>query len=245
MAPSSYRRLWLPDLIVVAALTVATLVLFWVTGLDLVSARVFYHPGHPDGPWPGKERFLWSLLYRSAFWLAGLLVLLGLAALVAGTVRWRSRIMLMYGLLILLSVILGPGLIVNVVAKPCFGRPRPREVTEFGGVERHVPPLMVGEIGKGRSFPCGHCSVGYIYCVFRFIWRRRRPRLAAVVLCLSILLGTLLGLARLAAGGHFPSDIIIAGCVCFSVPLVLYHSVLQIPQREDAAAPSTSSVLPS
>jgi len=235
MAPSSYRRLWLPDLIVVTVLTVATLVLFWVTDLDIASARVFYHPGHPDGAWPGKERLLWSWLYRSASWLAGLLILLGLAALVTGIVRRGSRITLMYGLLILLSVILGPGLIVNVIGKPCFGRPRPRDITEFGGSERHVPPLMVGEIGRGKSFPSGHCSVGYVYCVFWFIWRRRRPRLAAVFLCLSILLGTLLGLARLAAGGHFPSDIIIAGCVSFSVPLVLYHSVLQIPRREDAA----------
>lgn len=244
VGPSSFRRLWMPDLIVVAALAVITLAVFWGTDLDIASARAFYDPDHPDGPWPGKDRFLWSLLYGSALWLTGFLVLLALVALVIGTVRRRSRIMLMYGLLILLSVMLGPGMIVNGILKNYWGRPRPREVTELGGRKKHIPPLMIGDIGEGKSFPCGHCSVGYVYCVFWFIWQRRRPTLAVLCLCLSILLGTLLGLARLAAGGHFPSDIIIAGCISFSVALVLHYFVLQIPRREDAAQRTSPACTP-
>lgn len=231
---STYRRLWLPDLVVVAVLSVATVALFWATDLDIVSARMFYHPGHPDGPWPDGKWFLWSALYHSAPWLTALLVFLALAALVTGIVRKNSKLMLFRGLLILLAVTLGPGLIVNGILKRYWGRPRPRQVRELGGSEKHVPPFMIGETGTGHSLPCGHCSVGYVYCVFWFIWRRRRPKLAALSLCLSILLGTLMGIARLAAGGHFPSDIILAGCICFSVALVLHYFVLRIPSREDA-----------
>jgi hypothetical protein len=41
--------------------------------------------------------------------------------------------MRMYGLFILLSVILGPGLLVNLVFKDHWGRPRPRQVVALGG----------------------------------------------------------------------------------------------------------------
>jgi hypothetical protein len=152
---------------------------------------------------------------------------------IAGLLRKESRLLRMYGLLILLCVAIGPGLIVNAVLKDHWGRPRPRQIVEFGGRHPYAPPLLpVG--AHGKSFPCGHCSVGYLYGIGWWAWHRRHPRLAALSLATGLTLGTLLGLGRMAAGGHFLSDAVWAGLIALGVAHALYYYVMRIPAREDS-----------
>jgi hypothetical protein len=56
----SYRRYWLPEAVVLALLTLGTVVLFAVTDLDLVTIRPFYHP-ELERPWPVSNDPLWLL----------------------------------------------------------------------------------------------------------------------------------------------------------------------------------------
>lgn len=141
-----------------------------------------------------------------------------------------------YGLFILLSVVLGPGLLVNGVLKDHWGRPRPRQVLELGGGYPYVPPLVMAST-PGKSFPCGHCSVAYLVASGWWILRRRRPRQAAASLVAGLFLGTLLGLGRMAAGGHFLSDVIWSGLIAFGVAHGLYFHGLRIPEHEAAGQP--------
>ncbi len=67
----------------------------------------------------------------------------------------------MNGAFLILSVVIGPGLIINAVFKDHWDRPRPRDVVEFGGMLQCTPAPLRGE--SGESFPCGHCSVGFLY----------------------------------------------------------------------------------
>jgi len=145
----------------------------------------------------------------------------------------------LYGLFVLLSVIVGPGLIINAALKDHWGRPRPREIVEFGGKMRYAPPLLPGG-GHGKSFPCGHCSVGYLYAIGWWIWRRRRPLWAASSLGFGLAAGTLLGLGRMAAGGHFLSDAVWSCVIALGTAHALYYYVLRIPAREDSRAPAGS-----
>jgi membrane-associated PAP2 superfamily phosphatase len=228
---AAYRRYWLPELVVLLAMAIAATVLFSATDLDVAASRRFYHPELADH-WPVASQPVWRLFYLSTPWITGSLAAVGGALLVAGLVRRRLSRLRLYGLFVLLSVIVGPGLIVNGLLKDHWGRPRPREIVELGGRMEYAPPLLPTG-SHGKSFPCGHCSVGYLYAVGWWIWRRSRPRWAAASLGTGLVLGTLLGVGRMAAGGHFLSDAVWAGLISFSAAHVFYYYGLRVPARED------------
>lgn len=218
---------------------------FWWTDLDVRVASLFYHPT-ADDPWPDGQQPLWSLLYRASPLLMGVILIGGVMALAAGGIWPRLRPLRLYGLLVIATALLGPGLLVNGVFKDHWGRPRPQQVEALGGTKTYLPPLMMGEAGKGKSFPCGHSSVGFMLGVFFLVWRRRRPWLARAALAGSVILGTLLGIGRMAAGDHFLSDVIWSGVIAYGVALTLYFGVLRIPRREsDRAALPPADPLPS
>ncbi|NCA70372.1 MAG: phosphatase PAP2 family protein, partial [Sphingobacteriia bacterium] len=86
-----------------------------------------------------------------------------------------------------------------------------------------------------------HSSVGYMLGVFFMIWLRRRPLLAWTALAGALVLGTLLGIGRMAAGDHFLSDVIWSAVIVHAIALGLYYFVLRIPQREALAASQPAS----
>ena len=231
---TSYRRFWLPELAVLAVLSCVTLILFAVTDLDIAAARWFYHPQLPD-PWPVASEPLWYLFYRSAPWITGSLAVAGTAALIRGLRKRDARRFRIHGLFLLLCVAIGPGLIINGILKDHWGRARPRQIVEFGGRQEYTQPL-VPFAAHGKSFPCGHCSVGYLYASGWWLWRRKHPKIAALSLGTGLALGTLLGLGRMAAGGHFLSDSIWSGLIALGVAHALYYYVLRIPAREDSVS---------
>jgi membrane-associated PAP2 superfamily phosphatase len=209
---------------------------FWLTDLDFRVAAHFYHP-QADDPWFEGGLPLWSFLYRGAPVLMGLLVLGALVALAAGSLWGRWRHLRLPTLVVLASALLGPGLLINGLLKEHWDRPRPHQVEDLGGTKAYLPPLLPGESSGGKSFPCGHSSVGYLLGVFYLVWRRRRPRLALGALVGALLLGTLLGVGRMAAGDHFLSDVIWSGIITYAVALALYLGLLRLLRREAVRTP--------
>ncbi len=199
------------QLVLLAFLALVLTPVFWVTDLDLRIAHAFFRPA-PEGPaWPLGARAPWTLLYRAVPWLTALLLGGSLAVLV-GARRWPALRPWRTGAgALLLTLLLGPGLLVNGVFKDHWGRPRPRQVAELGGDRPYAPPLQPHFGAGGRSFPSGHASVGFSLLALWLAWRRRRPRLARAMLALALALGGLTGVARMAAGGHFLSDVLWAG----------------------------------
>lgn len=222
------RRWARHELVVLLALAAATTLLFAATPLDFAAGRLFYRPDALNH-WPLANRLPWSILYRAAPWITGSLVLAGLAGLAAGALR-RHEAWHRWGAFVLLTVVIGPGILINTVFKDHWNRPRPREIVEFGGVLHYAPAPLRGE--SGASFPCGHCSVGFLYGLGWWIWRRRRPALARVALVAGLTAGGALGLGRMAAGGHFFSDVIWSALLAFAVAHVLYFHLLRIPAHE-------------
>ena len=153
-------------------LALLTAGLFASSTLDLAIARVFYRPETADH-WPLAHELPWSLPYRAASWVTATLVVGGLAGLAASFSRaradWRRA-----AVLVLLGVAIGPGLLANAVFKDHWQHPRPRELVEFSGPVRYVPTPLIGTEG-GASFPCGHCSVGFMFAAGWWIWKRGRP----------------------------------------------------------------------
>jgi len=216
------RRTHLEAIWLVAASLVTSLV-FAPGSLDITLAGWFYWPDATEH-WPLARQLPWSLLYRAATWITAMLVIAALAALVASfTVArrpWRRS-----AVLVLLGVAIGPGLLANAVFKDHWQHPRPRDIVEFGGPLHYAPSPLPGR-ESGASFPCGHCSAGFMYACGWWIWRRRRPAWAAASLLAGLVLGLLLGVGRMAAGAHFFSDIIWSALLAFAVLHVLHHHVL-------------------
>jgi membrane-associated PAP2 superfamily phosphatase len=232
------RRDWLPQLIVLILLALIGTLPFWLSDLDLRVAALFYHPG-ADDPWFESRAPLWLFFYQAAPLLVGLVMIGSLAVIAAGSLWPRYQRLRLHAVFLLVTALIGPGLVVNAVLKDHWGRPRPHQTVELGGTQAYLPPLLMGEAGKGKSFPCGHSSAGFMLGAFFMIWLRRRPRLAGLALLGSMALGTLLGIGRMTAGDHFLSDVIWSGVITNGLAFVLYYFVLRIPQREDAAAGQT------
>ncbi|HSQ08046.1 MAG TPA: phosphatase PAP2 family protein [Chromatiaceae bacterium] len=228
------RRYWLPQVIALGVLALVATLPFWVTDLDLRVAGHFFDATAAD-PWVESQDRRWALLYQAASILSTLVLVAGLAVLLGGTLLRRFRGLRRYALFVVAVFILGPGLVVNSVFKEHWGRPRPYQVTEFGGASAYLPPLMKGEDRDGKSFPSGHSSVGFSLVAFALIWLRRRPWLAAVAFVLALAAGGGFGLARMAVGDHFLSDVLWSAVMIYAVALALYYGILDIPGREDRA----------
>lgn len=226
----SDRNPWKAQALVLLAIALLGTLPFWLSDLDLRVAALFHHAG-ADDPWPEGGLPLWSFLYRASPLLMGLVMIGALMALGGGTIWTRWRPLRLPAVLVLASALLGPGLVINGILKDSWGRPRPHQVEALGGTKAYLPPLLLGESGGGKSFPCGHSSVGYMLGVFYLLWRRRRPGLARGALAGAIALGTLFGVGRMAAGDHFLSDVIWSGVIAYGVALALHQGILRIPRR--------------
>jgi lipid A 4'-phosphatase len=123
----------------------------------------------------------------------------------------------------LLSLALGPGLVANTLLKDHWGRPRPEQIVDFGGKEDYVPAYMPStECSHNYSFVSGHAAVGYWLMSGAWLWRRHRWRWRLG----GFLAGSLVGLARIAQGGHFFSDVMGSLLVVWLVDEGLFHFML-------------------
>ncbi len=220
-------RSWWPWIALAIAALACTLP-FWWSDLDIRAAAHFYR-GAPfelgyDASWPMGNRQPYKALYLFGSALSWLIVL---ASIVAFAVpRWRKHpLVRQVALTTLATVALGTGLLVNGIGKDYTGRPRPRTLQEFGGQAQYRPPLDLGTPGVGKSFPCGHCSVGFAVGAVGLAVVAARPTLGVAIIIGSFLLGGAIGSARMAAGGHFLSDVLWSGILTWSAAL-LAHALI-------------------
>src|SRR5947209_2435522 len=103
--------------------------------LDLAVARVFYDPVKQDFPLRFQPTLAW--LRNESMWVITALIAPAVVAFVLKLVFPFTR-MLMSGraaLFLVVTLVLGPGLIVNVTMKDYWPRARPIDVPEFAGSE--------------------------------------------------------------------------------------------------------------
>jgi lipid A 4'-phosphatase len=213
-------------------LGIAGTILLNATGKDFSWMVAYYDWGGIHEGWIHARDPLWALLYDYGEIPGIVLAVLALAGYVA--TRWGNAPK-RYGkpfLVIVLTVILGPGLLVNGLLKNCWGRPRPHDVAAFGGYQSYMTVSRPLGPGGGKSFPCGHCSMGYSFASGA-VFFPYHPVLGIGCLVGGIAFGTLLGMARMAQGGHFPTDVLWSGILVLMLIAGLYYLVFRIPEHAE------------
>ena len=117
-------------------------------------------------------------------------------------------------LVMILTLVIGAGLLTNVMLKGHWGRPRPKQVMEFGGKHDYRPfwrPNFHTRHDPQKSFPSGHVAMGFYFLSLCLIGRRYHNHLLfRIGLFLTLFLGGGLMVTRIAQGGHFFSDVIVS-----------------------------------
>ncbi len=204
-------------------------------GADLTWTSAWYEAGGPAGGWPHGRAAPWSLLYDYGE-IPTILLTIGAAVLfLAARVGKAQAHYQRPCLVVLLTVLLGPGLLVNGILKNYWGRPRPAEIARFGGPWKFQRVGQRGVPGRGKSFPSGHSSMGFAIASASAFYPYH-PAIALAALGTGIAYGTLMGVARMAQGGHFPTDVLWSGVLVLLIIALLYHVFFRIPEHAAAEA---------
>lgn len=166
-----------------------------------------------------------SVLRKFGPWIEILLIAPAVIAVIIKLFMPRTKMLISGRAVVFLiaSLILGPGLLVNVALKDHWGRPRPGHTTQFGGHQQFVAwwdPR--GECQKNCSFVSGEASSAF--------WAMAPAALAppqwrTLAYAAALAFGIATSLSRMIMGGHFTSDTIFAGVFTLLVVWLMYSLI--------------------
>jgi len=162
-----------------------------------------------------------SILFRKIF-LPGILIYILLLPITAVYIKnnplfFGHKFSIKEIILIWVSQIITILIIINSILKNLWGRVRPGEILEFGGLSNFTPWYEFSDVcTKNCSFVSGDASVGFSICILYFITKK------IFYIYAGLFSGLSLGIIRIMAGGHFTSDIIFAGIIVIVLNYIIY-----------------------
>jgi lipid A 4'-phosphatase len=206
-------------LAVLAAFVAASLIFWLFPGIDLWAARLLHDPSafEEHGPHPMLQRLrdVGRFLSQGA-----IVVLLGLLALKLVLPNRRLPVSGRALVFLIASLAIGPGLVVNAGLKDHFGRARPRTVEELGGERTFTPAWVISDqCERNCSFVSGEvASIAW----FSAVAMVAPQPLKSVVMAATVALTFAIGGMRMAYGGHFLSDVILAALLVWLIAWACY-----------------------
>jgi membrane-associated PAP2 superfamily phosphatase len=219
-------------LIVALAIAAVAGIVFGVfPELDLAISRYFYGVSDPVGNMFALRLYRPLMLARDAgLWIGTILIAPAVVALILKLILPRRKLLVSGRAIIFLmaTMALGPGLLVNVILKDHWSRPRPIDVTQFGGTEHFAAwwdPR--GDCDKNCAFVSGDVA-GAAWTIAPAALAPPQWRALAYAGALTLTLG--MAAARMMAGGHFASDVIFAGVFTFLIVWLAYALIYRWPR---------------
>ncbi|MBM3617258.1 MAG: phosphatase PAP2 family protein [Alphaproteobacteria bacterium] len=193
---------------------------------DLVVSGWFYDPER-GGFYMGKNFWIdWSGYFTSmasAIFVLGCFLFYGLGKVKRRTyIGMDKRLAAYFGLVL----VIGPLLLVSLGFKEFWGRPRPVDVTEFGGVHEFVPYYQPSNAcDTDCSFPSGHSARGFFFMALAFATYglKKSRRVSYALLTAAILFGITTGFLRIIEGMHFLTDVTISAIIVTYTAWVLFR----------------------
>jgi lipid A 4'-phosphatase len=205
------------------AAILAVIFIIFSSGIDQFIARACYTESIKL--FYGEQALWCKIIYYSVPFITIGLVLTPLIWLFMERNNSRKcKIITKFGIMTYLALILGPGLVVNVIFKDHWGRPRPYQVLRDG---KQYTPFWHPHFSenKDNSFPGGHASIGFFLGIPFLVLGRRKT-----AIILSLTGGVLIGTVRVLQGGHYVSDIFFSGIFVWVIALIvirIMHRILK------------------
>jgi membrane-associated PAP2 superfamily phosphatase len=200
-------------IIALAVAAVAGLIFGLWPQLDLAISGRFFDPVKKDFMLRWKPQL--GLMRDAAMWGVALVAAVPVIALVAKLILPARKLPLPgRGIVLMLAtLVIGPGLIVNVGLKDHWPRSRPIDVPQFNGSEHFTAWWDPGGgCPKNCSFVAGEASGAFWTLAPATIVP---PAWRALAYGAALILGIAVGALRLVFGAHFFSDIVFAGVIMF------------------------------
>jgi len=172
--------------------------------------------------WTGRDMPLMVALYEYGVLPALILGVGGLLVWLAGYYLKEVQALRKVSFYLFAVLALGNGILANFLLKGYWGRPRPAQVDLYGGTQAFEPSLWIDLASTGKSFPCGHATMGFYFFALALLLQGTARR---VVLALALLFGGVIGLSRMSYGGHFLTDVIWAGILMWLVAYGLQQAL--------------------
>ncbi len=211
-------------LIVALAVAVVVGVVFALyPQLDVAIAARFYDPATHTFAAFSSDRIEHA---RDAATLLVTLLVAPAFLAVAGKLVFPQRRMLIPGraaLFLIATLALGPGVLTNGILKGHSARMRPVDVVELGGKERFTPwwdPR--GACPENCSFVAGEASGGFWTLAPAAL---APPQWRPLAYAAALVFGAAMGVLRMAAGGHFFTDVVFAGVLMY-VLIWIFHGLI-------------------
>jgi len=219
--------------IILAAFACFSILAVTFPAIDISISRLFFHAGFPRDQG-------WQLFMHDALNWFLCVSIGGVAAIYSWNVLRKRNVLGIDGrrvAYLFLVLIVGGGLIVNVMLKDNFGRVRPRDIVEFGGTKQFTPAFVVSrECNTNCSFSSGDAAGGFFSIALALALTRRRAVFAG-----AIAIGAVVSLGRISSGAHFFSDTVVSFFVMLLVADALYYYVvLSNADRDKARALGTA-----
>jgi membrane-associated PAP2 superfamily phosphatase len=177
----------------------------YLSGCDVWLARAVY-AAEPGTTW---QQVAWWLRQYGT-WPGALAAVAGLVGLLWPGLWRRRPLVYQTSAVLVLTALLGAGLLNQVVVQELTDRHRPRE-----WVLAAEPPKS-GDF-EGNSLPSGHAGIAFVLAAPWWVLRRQKPTVAKVFLAVGLAWGLVVGVGRMVLGAHFLSDVLVAGAISLSV----------------------------
>jgi lipid A 4'-phosphatase len=167
------------------------------------------------------------LVHDVGLWIVVAFATCTVLALVIKVIRPQRRLSISTRAIVFLltTLVLGPGLLVNVLLKDHWGRPRPIDVTQFGGDQHFVAWWNPrGDCPDNCSFVSGDASSAFWMLAPAALVP---PQWRVLAYTSAIGFGIVMGALRIMAGGHFFTDVAFAGVFTFILIWLIYAMVFR------------------
>jgi membrane-associated PAP2 superfamily phosphatase len=207
--------------------------------LDIEIAGLFYDPAARN--FPLRSNSILGHVRDAASWILVLLAAPSVMALLIKLVIPRAKpwVSTHAAIFLIATLALAPGLLVNVLLKNHWSRPRPAAVMEFGGSERFVPwwdPR--GQCVKNCSFVSGETSSAF--------WTLAPATLAPApwrffAYASAIVFGVGMSVVRMAMGAHFFTDVVFAAIFTFIIIVLMHGLIFRLRPSDSESKTETPS----